>query len=239
MIKIISIKKDTKRYLVTIECGNEISHYKISEDLLIEMRFLSPKEITESNYNLFLSRLPEDAILLEGIKYLDKRIHSEKEVKEHLLNITSSIPLIDKIIIKLKNKRLLNDEYYKDAIVSNMLNDRRDGKNLIIQKLKEKGLDTSFEYPKEVLRDNIKYLTIKFNEKENKEPRKSKIEKCKFFLLRKGYTEFDISEYFESSLITVLDEEKLKALEYQKLMTKYDNDIERVKIELLKKGFKE
>ena len=206
MIKIISIKKEAKRYTVIITKDDDKYTFKISEDLLIESRFFAPREIKDEEFQKFMSNIYQDAILLEGMKYLDKRPHSEMEVRNHLLSHTSSNTIIDKVIEILKSKGMLDDEYYKSSILDTCIYDRRDGYNLIVQKLKELGLDESFDYPVEALKDNIKYLTIKYNQKTKSESLRLKIQKCQIHLLRKGYRDSEISRYFDESLITSIDE---------------------------------
>ena len=115
--------------------------------------------------------------------------------------------------------------------------DRRDGYNLIVEKLKSLGLDTNFTYPKEALIDNIKYLTIKFNQKTKNEPFKMKVQKCQIYLLRKGYRDTEISRYFNESLIKAENEEELKQKEIDHLKEKYDGDEIKIKEALIKKGF--
>ena len=237
MIKIITIKKEAKRYTISIKADDDTYIFKISEDLLIESRFFSARELTPVEYKEFLNKIPEDSLLIEGIKYLDKRAHSEKELRDHLRDYTSSLTLIDKIVIKLKAKKLLDDEYYKNTILDIYIYDRRDGYNLIVEKLKSLGLDTNFTYPKEALIDNIKYLTIKFNQKTKNEPFKMKVQKCQIYLLRKGYRDTEISRYFNESLIKAENEEELKQKEIDHLKEKYDGDEIKIKEALIKKGF--
>ena len=103
-IRIASIKKDKGSYKLIIIKDNEETKYSITEDLLIESRFLSLRKLSIEEYKLFLSKLPLDYLLLTSIKYLDKRIKSEKEMKEYLLNHTTSLDMINVIIDKLKIK---------------------------------------------------------------------------------------------------------------------------------------
>ena len=237
MIKIIKIKKETKRYTITIKADEDTYIFKISEDLLIESRFFSERVLSKEEYKTFLSKIPEDSLLIEGINYLYKRPHSIKELRDHLRDYTSSTSLIDKIVTKLKDKKLLDDEYYKNTILDIYIYDRRDGYNVIYEKLKSLGLDTSFTYPKEALIDNIKTLTIKFNQKTKNEPYKMKVQKCQIYLLRKGYRDTEISRYFNESLINTENEEELKKKETAILSQKYDGDEIKIKEALIKKGF--
>ena len=127
-IKITFIKKEKGSYKVNILSNDIESKYNITEDLLIESRFLSLRNLTIEEYNLFLSKLPLDYLVLTSIKYLDKRVKSEKEMREYLLNHTSSNEMIDIVIEKLKKKRMLDDELYKKSLLNELIYYKRDGR---------------------------------------------------------------------------------------------------------------
>ena len=235
-IKITFIKKEKGSYKVNILSNDIESKYNITEDLLIESRFLSLRNLTIEEYNLFLSKLPLDYLALTSIKYLDKRVKSEKEMREYLLNHTSSNEMIDIVIEKLKKKKMLDDELYKKSLLNELIYYKRDGRLLINQKLNERGLSSDFIYPLDALKDNIDKLTIAFDKKNYDLSNQEKINKLKIYLLHKGYTERDINNNLDFKLLTTSNELSNLKRDFEKLKKRYD-DKEKITIELLKKGY--
>ena len=235
-IKITFIKKEKGSYKVNILSNDIESKYNITEDLLIESRFLSLRNLTIEEYNLFLSKLPLDYLALTSIKYLDKRVKSEKELREYLLTHTSSNEMIDIVIEKLKKKKMLDDELYKKSLLNELIYYKRDGRLLINQKLNERGLSSDFIYPLDALKDNIDKLTIAFDKKNYDLSNQEKINKLKIYLLHKGYTERDINNNLDFKLLTTSNELSNLKRDFEKLKKRYD-DKEKITIELLKKGY--
>ncbi len=237
MPKIVLIKKENKRYNLGILDDNQISYFKITEDLLIEMRFLSLKDITKEEYLLFLSKIPLDSMIYTAINYLNKRQKSEKEIREYLFDKTNSINLINQTVEYLKNKGYLNDELYFKNIVDYLIYTKREGILKINEKLKEIGLSGYINYPNEALKDNIQFLLKKYSEKCNGLDKNKAIEKSKRFLLGKGYTLEQIEKYFDYSLFKNLKKRNI-SLDLEKFMKKYD-DKKKIKLALYKLGYTE
>ncbi|MCR5564230.1 MAG: RecX family transcriptional regulator [Gammaproteobacteria bacterium] len=155
-----SIKKKNRRYEIVINDESFKTTYKIREDLLIEMKFLSPKEIKEEEYKLFLSKLPLDSLIYEGEKYSDKKLRTSKEVKDHLKEITNDESMINEVVEVLKKENLINDSSYKKAYLEYAIYTKRDGRVKISNDLIKLGLNSSFDYDKEALKENITLLSL-------------------------------------------------------------------------------
>jgi len=236
--KITKIEKNKFVYKVSILKDEQFYNFNISEDLLIESKFLSTKEITLEEFNNFLNKVPLDSLYIESIKYINKNPRSTKEIKEHLYSLTSSTKLVDDCIAVLNEKNLINDYEYFKTIVDYSIHFKLDGRLKIDQKLNELGL-SQFEYKYEIedLINNIKTLSIKYDSKNKDIPFNSRIDKTKKFLYQKGYSMSDIDSYFKLSYIKKTDESGLIRKDYEKLLIKYDNDINKIKLMLYKKGY--
>lgn len=224
-IYLSSIKKNNKRYDVIINDNDDKYEFKISEDLLIEMMFFNPKELSLAQYQEFLNKLPLDSLVYEGMKYIDKRPRSKKEIINHLYDYTNSRDLIDEAIRMLEVKGLIDDESYKDAVLNNEIYFKRSGVNIINQKLNEFGLSLVFDYPIETLKDNILFLEKKYLQKAKKEPYPKLVGKLKVHLLSKGYTEGQIERFIDYSLIPRYKEDELdkKDTTYNRFNKKINN----------------
>ena len=237
-IFINKITKNNKNFDITLKIDKSTFKIKISEDLLIEERLFKEGEITKEKYDSLMSKLPKDSLFIDSIKYLEKNMKSEKELKDYLLRKTSSMSLIDSVIESLKSKNILNDELYFERVIYELIYIKRYGHLKIYDELKERGIDMDFEYPIETLKENINYHIIKYTEKNKDYPYKKLIYSTKNYLLVKGFSENTINEYFNYSLIKSNDEEALFNKELNKLKEKCD-DINKIKQSLYKKGFSE
>jgi len=237
MNKITFIKKEKSKYTIKIVTDNTESTFKISEDLLIDSKFISLKEITDDELKAFMNKLPADSLLLDALKFTDKKMRTKKEIIDHLKEITSSNSLIDGVIEALEKKGLINDENYFKLITDYMVNEKMYGPLKVNQELYDLGLDKfNYYYDKNKLDENIKTLTIKFNLKDNSKNLQSKILKAKRFLLSKGYTIDSINSLFNSSLIKVTNESTNLIKDYEKLALK-ENDKKNIKFKLMQKGY--
>lgn len=237
-IFLFSIKKSNKRYEIGIREKETYYYFTISEDLLIESRFLNYRALSRSEYQAFLNKIPLDSLVYEGEKYLDRKVHSEKEVNEHLHTISSSDTLVESAIKILKNKNLIDDSAFLNSYLDYAINTKRDGILKIKQQLLLYGLDSPYVvYPETALKDNIRYLTKKYNDQSRDLPKKAKIDKIKNSLLSRGYTDDQISHYLDTSLIKGADEKKIIKKAYDKALAKFEGDQNKIKEYLKKKGF--
>ena len=236
-IYLSNIKKQSKRYEIDIKVDGKTFSFKISEDLLIEMMFFSTKPLKESEYKNFLNKLPLDSLVFEGERYIDKKIRSEKEIREHLYSLSTSQSLVDEAIKRLKKKNLIDDVSYKAAYLEYAIYSRRDGRIKIANDLISLGLNQYFEYPIDALKDNINALSIKYAQKNHDVPYKTLINKMKIHLLGKGYTETEIDKYMNVQSVPKGNDDELIKKDYRKLKEKYKDNVEKIKISLQRKGY--
>ena len=236
-IYLSKIKKQSKRYEIEIRVDKDTYEFKITDDLLIEMMFLSPKPLKESEYKNFLNKLPLDSLVYEGIKFIDRKMRSEKEVKEHLYSLSSSISLVEDAIDRLKSKNLINDNNYKDAYLEYAIYTKKDGRLRIVESLSSLGLNTSFDYPIDALKDNIKVLSTKYIQKNSDIPYKTLVNKTKLHLMSKGYTEGEINSFMNISIISKGNDKDIIKKDFRKLKPKYKDDKDKLKAALLRKGY--
>ena len=235
--RLISIKKVPGRYEVGIKANDETYYFKISEDLLIESRFFSEKDLSDQEYSSFLSKIPLDSLIYDAEKYADRKMRTEKEVKDHLLEKTTSKTMVDKAIEVIKKKGLINDEAYRSSYIEYAIYSRRDGILKISQDLKQLGINPGYiDYPIDALKDNLKTLTVKYTSG-RKEPKQALFQKLKIYLMTKGYTESEIDKYVSYSMIPSINEEALIVNEYKKLKHKYKEDNVKIRDSLRRKGF--
>lgn len=235
-IYLTSIKKKAKKYEIIIRDNSDSYQFKISEDLLIDSSFFSYRSLSKEEYKAFLNKLPLDSLVFEGEKYLDRKDRSEREVKDHLMSFSSDSLLLNEAIEILKRKGLINDSVFLERYVNYAITIKKDGRLKIENQLTLYGLKDSFYYPEDLLKSNIKDLSLQYNESLKGVPYRAKIDKTKRYLLSKGYTERDIDKHFFISFIEKEDEGQSFKKELDKLKRKTD-DIHKIKDALRKKGY--
>ncbi|MCR5741587.1 MAG: RecX family transcriptional regulator [Gammaproteobacteria bacterium] len=231
------IKKAAKRYDISIDVDGDLYTFKASEDLIVEMMFLSLKEIKEEEYKEFINKLPLDSLIFEGEKYIDRRPHSRYEVYNHLYELSSSKELVNKALEVLERKRLINDKAYKELIINDQIYNKLSGRGQVKFKLESLGLNSEFDYPIDALKDNIKILTKKYIAKSPKVSHEKMKVKLKSYLLSKGYTESEIDRFTDYSLIPRFSSDELLKDDFRKIKRVTKNG-EEIRKYLLKKGYK-
>ena len=171
----------------------------ISEETLLEFDIYSGKEISENTLGKINEKEKYVAVREQTWRFLSRREHSEKELRDKLLVKGHAAGIIDRIISNLKEKDYINNERFARLLVVDEINLKKNGPLLIRTKLLKKGLETDLvnhllnEYYDEGLQQkNCKYLA----EKKFKSLKGSDINQQKSrlgnYLAQKGFT-WDIS----------------------------------------------
>jgi|SRR3989344_2086300 len=85
----------------------------------------------------------KNSILASALKILSLRPHSKQEVINFLRKKTKDDTLINQTIEKLEKAKLINDEEFAKWYMESRSRTRPRGKRLLIQELKQKGIDLS------------------------------------------------------------------------------------------------
>lgn len=243
--KIAKQQNNSSRYNIFI---NDQYSFSVDEDVLVKFRLKKGMELDEF---IFSEIQYEDEIRKAyhmAIKYLTKRMRSEKEVREFLLEKEIKEPIIQEAIHKLYEYKFLDDEEYGRAYVRTKMNTTDKGPELIKMELGQKGLSVEhiekalLEYPEEKQLENGRKLAEKYMKKRTKESNRLMMQKIEQQLLRKGYPSQIIPIILEEAKENKRDE--TEALNYQgeKLLRKYGklNGHEKkmkIKRALFQKGF--
>lgn len=224
--KISRQKRSAKRFNVFL--NNEYA-FSVSEDTYVKYHLhkgkqLSNEEINEIQYDDSI----QGAYIL-SINYLSYRMRTEKEVRLHLIKKEIEAVVIEKVITRLYEEKLLNDLLFAESFVKDRINRSSKGPQVIYKELEEKGLSKSdIEqalqiYTKEIEFDKaFKWGQKEINKKSNK-PLRGRKEQLKNKLLRRGFSKDILFEVVDMVQIEKDDEEEFQLLkkEADKLYNKY------------------
>ncbi|UUV99886.1 recombination regulator RecX [Vagococcus luciliae] len=133
-----SIKKEKTGYLLTTKSGLKMT---ISEDSLVKHRLLKGSEVSEELLNQVKEEASFDIGYQKALNYLSYQLRSEQEIKDYLKKQEISYPQIVKIIDKLKELSLLNDQVFAESYVRTAIRTTDKGPQGVKEFLMKKGVD--------------------------------------------------------------------------------------------------
>lgn len=180
-MKIKSIKKLTNgKYKILFDDGSSLTTY---DDLIINNNVLYKKDISEELYIKLISENYYYEAYNKTLNYVLRRLRSKKEIIEYLSKYDLTETDRDKIIHKLEDNNLINDNMYAKAYISDAINLSNDGpdkikKHLIDLDISEDIIDEEFsKIDNDIIVDkaykiinkkfksNNKYSAYQFNQK--------------------------------------------------------------------------
>ena len=187
------LKEFQPLYLVYLDNDQKI---KLNEEIILKYKLLYKKEIDE----FLLKEIETDNnnydIYNKCVKYIGVRLRSVNEIREYMNKKNVSPELIDEVITKLLKNKLLDEEKFTKAFISDKLNFTTMGPYRIELELKKHNIDTGIinKYLNEIDEDKInakinKQITKLIKSNHGKSNLKNKIYNN---LLSLGYRSEDI-----------------------------------------------
>lgn len=175
-------KLKNNRYKIVLENQEIINTY---DDVILNNNLLFKKNIDSKMLNEINNQTLYYDCYNRTIKFIEKKLRSEKEVNEYLEKIIpENFEYKDRIINKLKKINLINDENYVKAYISDRMLLSTDGPNKIKQEL------TKYYIDENIIEENISKI------EENKV-----YEKCKKIIDKKIKSNSKYSNYILSQKI--------------------------------------
>ena len=190
--KIERQKKNKQRYSLFSEDKFIVG---ISEESLLEFNIYSGKDLSEEVLTQIEKKENFIAIREQAWRFLARRMHSEKELSDKLINKGYDQENIDNISLELKNKNYLNDNSFARQMISDELYLKKSGPVLIKTKLLKKGVEITLVsslidelYDEELQYQNCRYFANKkFSSLKNINDG-SKKTKLANFLIQNGFS---------------------------------------------------
>lgn len=233
-----SIKKKGSEYLIILD--NET--LKVNEEVLINNNILYSKKLSNKD----IKKIKEETVYYENysktLKMINRKMRSEKEIRKSLKDISKEE--IDKIIDKLKEINLLNNEVYAESYVNDKINLSLDGPYKIKKELELNDIESEYiekaleKFTQDLIDEKLEKLINK-KLKTNKDTEYIFKQKTALYLLNLGYSKEDINSHLENIKIDNSSLEKEMEKIYNKLKTKYEGYTlkNKLKQKLYLKGF--
>ncbi|NOX38066.1 MAG: regulatory protein RecX [Calditrichaeota bacterium] len=131
------IRSRPERFVLTLEDGTEIV---VAPETMVRFGISLHQELEEET---FLQMLREDEVQRakdQALRFLERRAHSERELKRKLLQKGYREPAISEAIAALRQVGLVDDAEFARQFVENEMLLRPVGRLLLQQKLRERGV---------------------------------------------------------------------------------------------------
>ena len=233
-----SIKKKGSEYLIILDDET----LKVNEEVLINNNILYSKKLSNKD----IKKIKEETVYYENyskaLKMINRKMRSEKEIRKSLKDISKEE--IDKIIDKLKEINLLNNEVYAESYVNDKINLSLDGPYKIKKELELNDIESEYiekaleKFTQDLIDEKLEKLINK-KLKTNKDTEYIFKQKTALYLLNLGYSKEDINSHLENIKIDNSSLEKEMEKIYNKLKTKYEGYTlkNKLKQKLYLKGF--
>lgn len=243
-------KTKGNRYLLKIRNKEEIETYLVFENTIVKYSLLSPRELSDIEYNIIKKDKTTDMLYEKALKYIDYKMRTISEVKKHLGKDVKDTEVINNIITKLKLNGYLNDDFYTKTYMNEKIDYDLVGPRYIREKLILKGIhydiidSNLIHYSEENQFDKVFELIQKETKYKIKKPYKKAYMSLKQKLLNKGFSLGVIESSLLSNIDLIkecIDEDSLIVREVENLKKKYDfnNYLDKSKAtkSLLSKGY--
>ena len=239
-MKLVKLKDN--RYKIKLDDGTIINTY---EDVILEENILYKKDIDDKLLEKINKKNNFYKIYTKTLKYVLTKIRSEKEINEYLDKQEIDNTDKSKIIKKLKDNRMIDNNAYYKSYISDRIRLYHDGPDKIKKELLSNNIEES-KIDNELLNyyEDIKEILIK---EINKKLKNNKESEYKFKqrminnFINKGYKKDMIIDVLDN--ISINDSNSLD-IEYKKLYTKLskkysDSELKyKLKNSLYQKGYK-
>lgn len=137
------VKKGNGNYQVLLDNDKKIN---LSEDVILKYNLLYKKEIDENLFSEIILENNKYDIYNKCVKYISVRLRSVKEIRDYMERKCIEKDVIENTIRRLLDNKLLDDDVFTKAFVSDKLNFTTMGPYRIELELKKHNIDNEIIY---------------------------------------------------------------------------------------------
>lgn len=241
-------KRRKDRYNIYLD---DVFAFGVDEHVLINKNLHKGLQLSDKDIDELMDEETIQSAYLLAVRYLSYRIRSIQEMEVYLRRKEIEDIVIQKVIVRLLNEKLLDDTAFARAFVSDRKNLTSKGPQIIKRELLQKGIKEdivigaleayTFE---DQLEKTLKWTQREANKK-SRYPAKKREEQLRLKLMQKGFNQDVIAETLTQIEIKVDTEEEKRILTSQadKLRRRYERNYsgyelnERLRGALYQRGF--
>ena len=176
---------------------------------------------------------------------INRKIRSESEIRKNLTKNEVSQVDQDKLVDKLKELNLINDELFAESYTNDKINLTLEGTYKIKKELEDNNIDSTYienalvNFTQELIDNKLDKIINKRLKSNTKDTAYIFKQKTSIYLSNLGYSREDISNHLENIKLDNNKLEKEMQKIYDKLKTKYEGHTlyNKLKQKLYSKGF--
>ena len=213
--------KKLKNNVYELELSDNLK-VKLYDDVIVKYNLLLKKNINDKELKEIINFNDELESYYLALKYISKKLRSEKEVIEYLKKNNYNSVVIEKTINRLKKYNYLNREVYIKSFINDRYNFSYDGPNKIKRKLNELGFndDEINLYIDKDYQDKIEKIIDKKVSSNHKLSNNMLKQNISNYLINLGYSKDMFIDYLNK--ININNKEYL-IKDIDKLINKYKN----------------
>lgn len=191
----------------------------VSESLLVRHRLLKGQTFTDEEMASLAHDVKSDMAVQQAVHYIDVKMRTTKEVAQYLKEKDYPADIIDDVLYRLIDWRLLDDTLYAESYMRTKMREGKYGPRYIKQQLIQKGVATSIaeasqaEYTDEALYRNTEHQVEKLWHRYRQKSYREQAQKVYQTLVQKGFPSDAIKECLQA-----YEEEKDEEAEYERLV---------------------
>lgn len=196
-MKILKITAARGQYIVDLDTDQQLT---VSEDVLVRFRLLKGMELTETELQTIKKASSFDTGLQLAYRWLSYQLRTEKELRTYLRDHEIEGSDIPKIIQRLKELQLVDDEMFAKSFVRTQMRTSERGPGQIQQQLIKKGVAPSViesalaEYSGDNQLANASNAAAKLLKRQHNKSWRESLQKVRMGLMQKGFSKEIIDE---------------------------------------------
>ncbi|MBO4570220.1 MAG: RecX family transcriptional regulator [Clostridia bacterium] len=195
MAKITDITRQKRKNRINLYVDNSF-YCGLNVETAVKNGIVIGAEFDESELEQIIGESETRGALDYALGLVSKKLYSEFEIIEKLKNKGYGQKIIDSVLEKLREYKLVDDQRFAEAFAKNQ---NRCGKKMVLLKLKQKGIDKGIiKKTEENFSDQDEIKKIEAVSKKylnNKEKNKETFQKLYRYLVSKGFEYDTISSY--------------------------------------------
>lgn len=207
--KIVSISREKNAYKINLSSGES---FRVSEDVLVRYRLLKEMEVDQKLIQEAVEESQYDQGYQMALNYLSYQLRSQKEIEDYLRGKEIASVGIHKIVLRLKDLKLIDDLVYAESYVRTQVRMGDRGPRVISQHLKRRGISEDHilkaldHYPYTDQLNVAFAVAEKAARKYRRSSHSEQVQKTRQYLMTKGFETEIINETL-ASLALEKDEE--------------------------------